>query len=429
MSSSNSSAGATATRDSEIAAKRQKTSHGNVTIDDTSTSTRTADADMDSITTTKSLQQQQNSNTNNRYPYHDHHPRSFVTWNCNGFSTRAKYNRDQLKKLVESTGGECDNINTNDNDNNGDNTITNYNPGRTHTRAQHGPDMICIQEARLKARGPGDQRDQPLEDKDFGDVRDALREAFGDYRPFWSLADKKYAGTLTLIRKSYLAAVATDVHVDPDDNVEAGHGGDRDSASDEDEDFAAYTFRSAIDLLLRRLGTTRNECGLAEVPDGDEEEEKPAQQQQPKKQQTSLKSFFTPKAKTNTKTNTTNTNKNRATCNKKRRRPRPRPHHAEGRFQFFFFPGMDVIQTYVPNNGGKDESFARRRNWDRDAKQFLRDRKQILLKASASTISFKKGSSAAHKNSNSNGNDISSRSSSNKGFDASVDRKLLWCGK
>mmetsp|Transcript_15524 Transcript_15524/g.33538 ORF Transcript_15524/g.33538 Transcript_15524/m.33538 type:complete len:352 (+) Transcript_15524:2458-3513(+) len=91
---------------------------------------------------------------------------------------------------------------------------------------------------------------------------------------------------------------------------------------------------------------------------------------------------------------------------------------------------MDVVQTYVPNNGGKDESFARRRNWDRDAKQFLRDRTQILSKAAAAnTICLKKESSAAHKNSNNGISSSSSSSSSrNKGFDATVDRKLLWCG-
>ncbi|KAL3907500.1 MAG: hypothetical protein SGARI_003510, partial [Bacillariaceae sp.] len=54
-------------------------------------------------------------------------------------------------------------------------------------------------------------------------------------------------------------------------------------------------------------------------------------------------------------------------------------HHPEGRFQFFFFPDMDVIQTYVPNNGTKNESFAKRKQWDLDMKKFLEER-QIILK-------------------------------------------------
>ena len=57
------------------------------------------------------------------------------------------------------------------------------------------------------------------------------------------------------------------------------------------------------------------------------------------------------------------------------------PHHPEGRFQFFTFPAIDVLQTYVPNNGTKAESFQRRREWDEAMLTFLKDRRTILAHA------------------------------------------------
>ena len=56
-------------------------------------------------------------------------------------------------------------------------------------------------------------------------------------------------------------------------------------------------------------------------------------------------------------------------------------HHPEGRFQYLFFPSFDLIQTYVPNNGNKPESFQRRQEWDRDMKEFLHHRRLVLDKA------------------------------------------------
>jgi hypothetical protein len=53
-------------------------------------------------------------------------------------------------------------------------------------------------------------------------------------------------------------------------------------------------------------------------------------------------------------------------------------HHHEGRFQFFAFDDMDLIQTYVPNNGTKEESFQRRRQWDQDILDMLLARRAIL---------------------------------------------------
>lgn len=46
---------------------------------------------------------------------------------------------------------------------------------------------------------------------------------------------------------------------------------------------------------------------------------------------------------------------------------------------------MDLIHTYVPNNGNKPESFARRKAWDNGMKEFLLNRSKILEKASISS--------------------------------------------
>ena len=314
------------------------------------------------------------SSNNNRY----YHPSSFVTWNCNGFSTRAKYDRVQLQKLVEDT---------------------------------HTPDVICIQEARLKAAGPGEQRGRPcpLKDSDSHEhVRAAIGEAFRQYTPFWSLADKKYAGTLTLVRKTCLETTA---------NSSAAR------SPGWDADFVAFTPRSAIELMLRRYGTTRSACGLAaEKTSNDETTPRVVVgSPQKKKQQTSLTSFFAPKQKKNQQGSSSAT----VAANKRKQR-KPREHTAEGRFQFFFFPGMDVVQTYVPNNGTKEESFLRRRNWDRTMIEFVKERNQILQAMSSHSQNKKhSGSGSCTNNTSSTTND-----NDNSGeIDSSLDRKFLWCGE
>jgi exonuclease III len=257
---------------------------------------------------------------------HPRHPHSFVTWNCNGLTSRCCFNLVDLKRLLEETSQ---------------------------------PDMICLQEVRLAAIGPiGRQRGIPKKDdakknksshKSVQETLNAVKSVFGEYKPFWSLADKMYAGTLTLIHQRLLL-------------------------EDSSNDFAAFTPQSAIDLMLRRLGNkTRQECGLSKPS--------PAKKQQ----QTSMTSFFSPKQQAQVVNS---------------------DHDTEGRFQFFFFPDMDVVHTYVPNNGGTTESFERRRNWDENLLQFWKDRKQVL-------------------DSCSNSNEVTSSigiANINK------DRKLLWCG-
>jgi exonuclease III len=117
----------------------------------------------------------------------------------------------------------------------------------------------------------------------------------------------------------------------------------------------AYTPQAAIDILLKMYGVARKDVGLPEKPES------------PKKKavQTSMKSFFAPK---------TNNNKTTATAVQA-------DHNCDGRFQFFSFQDMDLIQTYVPNNGMKEESFQRRRQWDQDMLDFFQARDKILQHA------------------------------------------------
>jgi exonuclease III len=222
-------------------------------------------------------------------------PTVIVTWNCNGFVSRAKHNRDLLSKLLYNT---------------------------------NFPDMICIQEARIKA-AMTTRRGQPHPEElkiDNQAVSTTLDNDFKDYIPYWSLADKRYAGTLTLIHKR-LSSVQ---HI-------------------------ANSTTSAIDLLLQKFQLTRKQVGLLDTVE---------QRKSQKKKQTSIDSFLIPK-----KEKPITSFKN--------------IHHEEGRFQFFSFPTVDILQTYVPNNGTKKDgsSFEKRKIWDDQVLKFLKERKQILVKS------------------------------------------------
>ena len=72
--------------------------------------------------------------------------------------------------------------------------------------AEHSPDVVCIQEARLRALSPQKRNKMSIKGKDF-DVQNLVRSflrapQMSDYRAYFSLADKMYAGTLTLIKRS-----------------------------------------------------------------------------------------------------------------------------------------------------------------------------------------------------------------------------------
>lgn len=222
-------------------------------------------------------------------------PRTFVTWNCNGFTSRCKYNEESLRDLLSQTGH---------------------------------PDVLCLQEVRLKAAAAGN-RGQPLDWNGSVEQR-VLTQVFGDYTPYWSLADTKYAGSLTLIHRRVVQSQGETVA-------------------------AAFSFESAVNLLLQKFDLTRDECGL-------KGEAAAAAAAKPKdKKQSSMKSFFAPKAPA---------------------KPSLKSHHPEGRVQFFRFPGgMDLIQTYVPNHGDRPEKWERRREWDGAMRDFLVARRKIYQTA------------------------------------------------
>jgi len=56
-------------------------------------------------------------------------------------------------------------------------------------------------------------------------------------------------------------------------------------------------------------------------------------------------------------------------------------HDSEGRFQFFHFETMDLLQVYVPNNGDRTEKWDRRREWDESIQDFLKSRRRIYQTA------------------------------------------------
>jgi exonuclease III len=208
------------------------------------------------------------------------------------------------------------------------------------------PDMIFLQEVRLKAAGKDHQRGKPLDSEYEGSVENAMQTVFAEYYPFWSLADTKYSGTLTLIHRRCI------------------HDSKMEISSHEKTNVCAFTHRSAIELMLKRLGTNRRDCGLTDNATATSTYRTTSVASPNKtKRQTSMTSFFAPKSSPQT--------------NGMVLRPGSH-HHPQGRFQFFFFPDMDILQTYVPNNGTKDESFAKRQQWDKDMLQFFKDRRQIL---------------------------------------------------
>ena len=234
------------------------------------------------------------------------HPSSIVTWNCNGLISRSLYNTEDLKCLVRET---------------------------------NEPDCFCFQEVRLKAFS-STQRGKPMA-SELEIMRPTLSTIFGDYIPFWSLSDSRYAGTLTLVHKKML---------------ESFHG---ESATTTTR--MAFTPSSAIELLLKEYNITRCDVGLAEQHTLPKKKKAPVQ--------TSMTLFFSKKI---------NANANSAPSPTTTSTIVQEEHTCDGRFQFFSFPDMDLIQTYVPNNGTKEESFQRRRAWDDEMLEFLQARSRIL---------------------------------------------------
>lgn len=210
-------------------------------------------------------------------------PTRIVTWNANGLIPRCKFNEADLQRLVQET--------------------------------DH-PDIICIQEARVK----GDANHQPVRDE--ATLLDpVMNKIFPEYQRHWSLTvGKRYAGTLTLVHKRIFVQDAV------------------------------FTPDAAIDTLIQRNKTKRAELKLNPI------KLDCANASQPKQSQKTLQSFF---------------------VSKKSPKDTQNHHTAEGRFQWLSFRDWDLLNTYVPNNSSTEESRSRRKDWDDGMLEFVRQRKEL----------------------------------------------------
>eukprot|EP00521_Asterionellopsis_glacialis_P007398 CAMPEP_0195290152 /NCGR_PEP_ID=MMETSP0707-20130614/6131_1 /TAXON_ID=33640 /ORGANISM="Asterionellopsis glacialis, Strain CCMP134" /LENGTH=469 /DNA_ID=CAMNT_0040350237 /DNA_START=33 /DNA_END=1439 /DNA_ORIENTATION=+ len=264
-------------------------------------------------------------------------PRSIVTWNADGLAARAKNAR---------------------------NAIHEFNQLLQTTKA----DLVCIQEARLKCVSSR-QRGTPME-SELKEVEPVLKNFQSDYEMMWSLADKRQAGTLMLIHRKLLSG-------------QGNNGNDdlKQCASDNGKSLlnknVAFTVSGAIELLIKSYKLDDDE-ELKEIIKKRNNKTYSSYTQTPsspikkqKKQQTSMASFFKPKVKQSSTKSPPSYTK---VCE----------HHHEGRIQFIRFADMDVLHTYVPNNGKDTDKFERRRIFDLDMQYFLVTRQKILEKASNS---------------------------------------------
>nr|QDO16266.1 DNA-(apurinic or apyrimidinic site) lyase [Lingulodinium polyedra] len=187
-------------------------------------------------------------------------PKRIITWNANGFMTRVTSQQDlaAFQALVR----------------------------------EHDPDVVCLQEARVKAHcsnpkakvSSQDLRDRsrPLDSEFQGPLKKALEAPPLDaYKVFWSLANGRAAGTALFVH-GRLGAVEG-------------------------------TLASSLDAALAGCGG----AGAGRKLDG---------------------------------------------------------HHPEGRLQYARFASLDLMNTYVPNNGWTAERHAERRGWDEAMDAFLRSR-------------------------------------------------------
>jgi exonuclease III len=188
--------------------------------------------------------------------------------------------------------------------------------------------LICIQEARLKCDRGNRGKPQPSEWEEVAPL--LLKHTTLCYEPVWSLANKRTAGTLMLIHRDLIPG---------------------DKKKKTLEQCCAFSVTAILELLL----------GVHGLADDDELKSALQLKADPKPKQASLKSFF--------QTQNTVSKSNH--------------HDDEGRIQFVRFANLDVLHTYVPNNGTKSESFERRRNFDLDMQRLLVGREAILKKASA----------------------------------------------
>ena len=147
----------------------------------------------------------------------------------------------------------------------------------------------------------------------------------------------------------------------------------------------AFTMEAALQLILQRYQLTRAQTGLSTTGSRPTNTLSSPSHKGGTTKQLSMKSFFAPKttipptgALSSTVSPSSGGSRGSSAVMSS---GGTQPHHPEGCFQFFTFPAIDVLQTFVPINGTKAESFQRRREWDEVMLTFLKDRRTILAHA------------------------------------------------
>ena len=248
-------------------------------------------------------------------------PRTIVTWNANGLAPRAKSsaNLDEFRRLLRITGGGSKDTPT----------------------AGHVPDLVLIQEARLK-RSPSSSSQPSSQELREVEPFLAICRPYG-YVPIWSLAQGRSAGTLSLVK-----------------TAQAGTTG---------QDWTAFTLGGALTLMMSAYGLDKDADLIKLVQDfGSSSQGENGTSGTGAPKQSTMMAFMSKKPKPTS---------SKASAGL----PSPTKHDAEGRMQFLRFASMDLLHTYVPNNGRTVESNKRRRLFDLAVRQFLSIRKRILTKA------------------------------------------------
>ena len=242
-------------------------------------------------------------------------PHTIVTWNANGLAPRSKSsaNLDEFRRLLRAV---------------------------TIGSKDIAPDLVLIQEARLKRSSPSlAGQPSPQELREVEPFL-AICRPLG-YVPVWSLAQGRNAGTLSLVRKT--------------NNC---------------KDWTAFTLGGSLILMMAAYGLDKDADLVKLVQDfaNSSSAQNGSSSSNIGSKQSSMMAFMK-------KQPSASSNASSAGL------PSPTKHDAEGRMQFLRFAGMDLLHTYVPNNGRTVESNLRRRSFDLAVRRFLSLRKRILTEA------------------------------------------------
>jgi len=375
----------------EPATKRRKGERQQETSPDATATTTT------NTTSCIGTSQHQQQKRNHHLP---RDPQTIVSWNANGLAPRSKTpsNLVEFQRLLRVAGTGSGSASSTSADS-ASTASTSTCIGSSSSGTAVCPDLICIQEARLKRAisanngssssggwGAGGQPDP----KELREIQPFLRitQASG-YDAIWSLADGRRAGTLALVHRRLLSSPAA-----------AGCSSSSGSGSGSDmirKNFCAFTLDGALSLLLASYGLDDDSemkklvgtCGGG-GSDGTRNGSSGSQKRSSSSsggggsgsKQSSMMAFMVKPSSTTTasasgsrasaagtSTDTTSTSASATT------------HDAEGRMQYLRFATLDILHTYVPNNGTKAESHARRRAFDENVRRFLSARQRILERA------------------------------------------------